>query len=105
MGGQSQAEAEKIPVLVIWEKMRKALYAHVAPSKGPQPQTLKQVGKDLDDIGIKRAVYKSDQEPAITSFAEALQVEWGGNSSRRTAPSEITTATVLLKARSEYTRA
>ena len=78
MGGQSQAEAEKIPVLVIWEKMRKALYAHVAPSKGPQAQTLKQVGKDLGDMGVKRAVYKTDQEPAITSFAEALQVEWGG---------------------------
>ena len=78
MGGSDDANRESLPVLVFYEKVRKVLYAHAAPAKGANPQITAQLTRDLEDMGLKRAVHKSDQEPAIISLYDALRVEWEG---------------------------
>ena len=40
----------------------------------------------LDSMGIKRAIYKSDQEPALRALLNALKVEWKGELIPEAAP-------------------
>ena len=42
--------------------------AHVAERKGPVGSTTRQLVADLDWLGLRRMVFKSDQEPAILAL-------------------------------------
>ena len=76
MGRASERGREDTPALVLYERVRKALYAHVVPAKGVNPQAIKQIVRDLQDLGIKKAVYKTDQENPIKALFDAVRVEW-----------------------------
>ena len=86
MGGMFEEGREKIPVIVLYEKCRKSLYAHTAPTKGPDPRVVKQITADLEAMGIKRAVHKTDQEPAIVALWAAIRAEWDGELVPETSP-------------------
>ena len=76
MGGLGSEGRDSLPVLTMYERMREALSGHRVDTKGVEPATIRQLIHDLNSMGIKRAVYKSDQEPAIRAILEALQREW-----------------------------
>ena len=78
MGGVDEGNRESLPVIVFYEKVRKVLFAHSVPAKVVQPQLLKQMARDLDDMGLKKVIYKSDKEHPITALLNALRVEWTG---------------------------
>ena len=61
MGGEGELGRDSIPVIVMFERTMEVLFAHRADAKGADPTVIKQLCADLDSLGIKRAVYKSDQ--------------------------------------------
>ena len=78
MGGQGEAGKEDLPVIVMYEKTMEALFGHRAKKKGSDMAVVQQICNDLDGLGIKRATYKSDQEPALASLMAAIKVHWKG---------------------------
>ena len=63
-----EAEEDTPPVLVMYERVREVLFGHQVNQKGVGPIILKQLVQDLDAMGIKRAIDKSDQEPALRAL-------------------------------------
>ena len=63
---------------MLFGKVRQVLFAHRVSSKGVEAMTLKQICADLKCMGLKRIVYKSDQEPAIRAILNALRTQWHG---------------------------
>ena len=47
--------------------------AHVVESKGPVDSTTRRLVADLDWLGLRRLVFKSDQEPAILALKQAVR--------------------------------
>ena len=86
MGGQGEAGREDLPVLVMYEKTREALFRHRAKAKGADMTVVRQVCEDLNSMGLKRAVYKTDQEASIMALMAAVKVQWKGELIPETAP-------------------
>ena len=47
-------------------------FAHVVERKGPVDSTTRRLVADLDWLGLRRLVFKSDQEPAILAHKQAV---------------------------------
>ena len=65
---QDEEEAERdgqTPILVIKDVKSKAIYAHACPCKGAHDAVVRKVVQDLDDMGYKRILVRTDGEPAI----------------------------------------
>ena len=65
---QEEEEAQKegqTPILVIKDTASKALFAHACPCKGAHEAVVARVCADLDTLGYKRILVRSDGEPAI----------------------------------------
>ena len=79
---QDSTSEPESPTLVMWDSRTKALFAHLIPSKGTDFDDLEAVLKleaaDLDRLGYKRVAFRSDNEPAITSFLRELRRYWSG---------------------------
>ena len=75
-----------MPVLVMYERRYDVLFAHRVEAKGVNTIILNQLCADLNLLGIKRATFKSDQEPSIRALFNALQVQWQGELVPETAP-------------------
>ena len=78
MGALGELGKEDLPVLVMFEKDKEALYGHRAKAKGADMSMAKQICDDLDSMGVRKAVYKTDQEPAILSLLDMVRVQWTG---------------------------
>ena len=84
--GQDQdAECEEeghTPFLAFQDSCSKGVYSRLVPHKGvdhPQSHlTLKKVCQDLDNLGYKRVIFRSDGEPAIRAFLAAVKLAWDG---------------------------
>ena len=48
-------------------------FAHVVEWKGPVDSTTRRLVADLDWLGLRRLVFKSDQEPAILALKQAVR--------------------------------
>ena len=70
---------DKTPVLVMYEKLSKCTFAHVVPCKGPDPTVTAKIVADLDSMGYKSIVVKTDQESAITALFRSVKVAWSGD--------------------------
>ena len=53
------------PILVIKDTASKALFAHACPCKGAHEAVVARVCADLDTLGYKRILVRTDGEPAI----------------------------------------
>ena len=75
-------DSQESPVLVMWDVWSKGLYAHMVPQKGIDyehlPKVIKMIAGDLDRLGYKRVVFRSDNEHAITAFLRELKRHWSG---------------------------
>ena len=84
-GGTTKQEREaaerigKPPVLVIYEKTHKLVFAHVVPEKGANESVIKKVVSDLDATGFRRGVLRTDQEPAIVKLFKEVKAAWSGD--------------------------
>ena len=69
MGPSGQKEAQGVlPMLAVKSHESRMTFAHVVERKGPVDSTTRRLVADLDWLGLRRLVFKSDQEPAILAL-------------------------------------
>ena len=63
------AEQEgQTPILVVKDTRSKAIFAHACPNKGAHEAVVAKVVSDLNVLGYKRVLVRTDGEPAILDF-------------------------------------
>ena len=67
-----------MPILVICDKKTGYIACHVVVSKGNHKYAVKCLRDEMDIMGYKRLICKSDQESSILSLKEAVKREWPG---------------------------
>jgi len=66
-------EAEEgMPILVMHDRASKTIFADVVPATGLNPYAVARMKANLESLGYKRVVIKTDQEPAIMALKEAV---------------------------------
>ncbi len=64
-----------MPIVTVKDNKTKAITARAAPSKGVESYAVKTVIKMAERLGHRRAVVRSDSEPAILAPTEAARTE------------------------------
>ena len=76
-----EAKAEKegqTPILVLKDTKSRALFAHACPCKGAHESVVSRVVSDLNGLGYKRILVRTDGEPAILDLFKKVKDQWGG---------------------------
>ena len=62
-----------IPVLVVKDRKSKAIFSHPVTAKGCSCEwAIDRLIKDIEGLGIRKCILKSDQEPAILAYKRAV---------------------------------
>jgi hypothetical protein len=64
-----------MPMLVIKDSRTKVALARVVPKKGRDQYAIERLQKDISNLGYKKMILKSDNEPAIIALKEAVKRE------------------------------
>ncbi len=64
-----------MPIMVIKDRKTRAVYAHVVPAKGNNQHAVKKLSQTLGELGHKKMILKSDQEPAMIELKELVKIE------------------------------
>eukprot|EP00971_Amphidinium_carterae_P348107 6490324-Amphidinium_carterae.1 len=72
LGDESVESAHSHPVLVVKDRLSKAVWSHPLRSKD-DPHGVASLVKDLRNLGYRRLTLKCDREPAMTALAKAAQ--------------------------------
>ena len=76
---EEEAEREgQTPILVIKDTLSKSLFAHACPRKGAEESVVKRIIADLESLGDKRILVRTDGEPAILDLWTRVKQEWAG---------------------------
>ena len=78
---QEEAQAERdgqTPIIVLKDTKSKALFAHACPCKGAHESVVTRLVADLNTLGYKRVLVRTDGEPAILDLWAKVQQQWGG---------------------------
>ena len=76
---EDQAEKEgQTPIIVLKDTKSKALFAHVCPRKGAHEAVVTRIVADLNTLGYKRVLVRTDGEPAILDLWAKVKDQWGG---------------------------
>ena len=67
-----QSDEPVLPMIAAKEKATKMLFAHMLPSKEVGQHVVDVTKDDIEFLGLKRFVYKSDGEPAIKAVKTAV---------------------------------
>jgi hypothetical protein len=79
----------KLPVLIVRDRLTKMTWAHPVPSKGlDHPHGARKLLEDLQELGYKKLVLKSDQEPAIRALCREVKYGFAGEVIPEEAPRE-----------------
>ena len=81
-GGTDEEDAEKnghTAFLIMHDTESRAVYAYVTERKGIDERLCKRVVADLENLGYKEVVMKSDQEPALENFLEVVKANWNAD--------------------------
>ena len=74
MGPSGQEEAQGVlPMLEVKSHESRVTFAHVVERKGPVDSTTRRLVADLDWLGLRKLMFKSDQEPAILAVMQAVR--------------------------------
>ena len=78
-----EGDPKTIPVLVVRDSKSKSTYAHATLGKGVIDHeygvhTIKAVVDDINDMGFKRIILKTDQEPAAKALQRRVKEVWSG---------------------------
>ena len=77
--GRGQGDgAERHPMVVLYERTKRYLSGHRVKGKGADQQAAKMLANDLDALGIRRAVYRTDQERSVMALMDAVKIVWSG---------------------------
>ena len=80
MMDKEEAQREgQTPILVIKDTASKALFAHACPCKGAHAAVVARVCADLDTLGYKRILVRTDGEPAIVDLWAKVKTQWSGD--------------------------
>ena len=64
---------------VLPRRQCKMKFAHMVEEKGPNEYAIEQVKEDIESMGIRRMIFKTDQEPAIVALRERIIEALGKN--------------------------
>ena len=74
MGPSGQEDAQGVlPMSAVKAHESRMTFAHVVERKGPVISTTRRLVADLGWLGLRRLVFKSDQEPAILALKQAVR--------------------------------
>ena len=78
--GQPEERAhDTLPVLIVRDRKSKGIWRHPVASKGVvHPYPARALMADLDFMGYKRVILKSDQEPSNVALCDAVKNGWHG---------------------------
>ena len=78
--GQPEARArDALPVLIVRDRKSRGIWNHPVPSKGvTHPYPARALMVDLDFVGYRRVILKSDQEPSIVAHCDSVKNGWHG---------------------------
>ena len=65
-------ERDVLPMVAVYDHGSRVTFAHPCPRKGDDRHIVREVCSDLEWLGYKRIVLKSDQEPAIMALKRAI---------------------------------
>ena len=68
-------EEALMPIIVMFDCHTGYVAANLVPKKGAIEFTIKRMIQDLDILGYKKLILKSDQEPAIIALKQAIKRE------------------------------
>ena len=71
-----QDENKVLPMLAIKERQSKMKFAHLVSQKGPDEYAIEQTVEDICSLGLRRFVFKSDQEPSILALKDRWSRRW-----------------------------
>jgi hypothetical protein len=80
------AAAGHTPTLVMFDSESRSIYAYAAVRKGHNEHLCRQIVHDLDNLGYKELVLKSDQEPAMLTLVEIVKASWNGDAALENSP-------------------
>ena len=63
-----------MPILVMHDRQSGKVNSNVVPSKGVNPYAVMRCVQNIKLLGYYKLLFKSDQEPAIVAFREAVKV-------------------------------
>ena len=72
-----QDENKVLPMLGIKERQSKMKFAHLVSQKGLDEYAITQTVEDIESLGLRRFVFKSDQEPPIVALKIRVIEELG----------------------------
>ena len=76
---EAQAEREgQTPVLVLRDTKSRAIFAHACPSKGAHDSVVNRLIGDLDTLGYKRVLVRTDCEASIIDLWSKVRERWHG---------------------------
>ena len=65
---------------IVRDRKSKGIWSHPVPSKGgTHPYPVRALMADLDFMGYKRVILKSNQEPSIVALCDAVKNGWHGD--------------------------
>ena len=74
MGPSGQEEAQGVlPMLAVKSHESRMTFAHVVERKGLVDSTVRRLVADMDWLGLRRLIFKSDQEPSILALKQAVR--------------------------------
>ena len=78
--GQPEDRAhDTLPVPIVRDRKSKGIWSHPVPSKGvTHPYLAGALKADLDFVGYKRVILRSDQEPSIVALCDTVKDAWHG---------------------------
>ena len=75
---EAAAKEGQTPILVIKDTASKAIFAHACPCKGAHELVVSRVVADLDTMGYKRVLVRTDGEPALLDLWAKVKEKWTG---------------------------
>ena len=78
---QIEAQAEKdgqTPIIILRDTKSRAMFAHVCPSKGAHEAVVDRLVGDLNTLGYKRILIRTDNEAAILDLWSKVRDKWHG---------------------------
>ena len=66
-------EGSQNPLIVLEDDTTKAVMAHMVPRKGADEHAVMRIVQDIKNLGYKKVIFKSDQEPAILALKEEVR--------------------------------
>ena len=71
--GQEEEQGGHNPIIVLEDDTSKVITAHIVPKEGVDEHTVARIAQDIKNLGYKKIILKSDQEPAILALKEEIR--------------------------------